>query len=168
RVGLSLGLPAFAGPYLFSVIAFALGATVFATLFPGRGRTSDARPPSTPSVRALAAPAWAMRHAQARFAVVVIACAHAIMVLVMVMTPVHMTHSGMTLELVGIVISLHVLGMYALSPVFGTLVDRWGARPVAWSGLGVLGVAAVLGFMAGGGLGGSTLTAVALTVLGIG
>lgn len=168
RVGLSLGLPALAGPYLFSVVAFALGATVVALLFPRTTAQPTQPGPQASSIGALAALGWAMRHPQARFAVAVIACAHAVMVLVMVMTPVHMQHHGMTLELVGIVISLHVLGMYALSPVFGTLVDRWGARLVAWIGIGVLAVATVLGFIAGGGLGGSTLTAVALVVLGVG
>ncbi len=57
---------------------------------------------------------------------------------VMSMTPVHMGHGGATLQLVGLVISLHVAGMYALSPVFGWLADRVGPQPV----LGAGGVAA--------------------------
>lgn len=175
RAGLALGLPSLAGPYLFSVLAFALGAVVVALFFPAR-RADPARPedPATAGsgptavVGARAALAWAMGHAQARFAVVLIGCAHAVMVLVMVMTPVHMQHHGMTLELVGIVISLHVLGMYAMSPVLGGLVDRWGARTVAWIGIGVLLLAVALGVLAGLGRGDSVLTAVALTVLGLG
>src|SRR5690606_10093263 len=168
RVGLSLGLPPLAGPYVFSVVAFALGALVVALLFPSRRPVGEGRAETRPALRAGAALRWAGRHPEARFAVVVVACAHAVMVLVMVMTPVHMTHRGMSLELVGVVISLHVLGMYALSPVFGAAVDRWGARPVAWLGLAVLGVAAVLGYLAGGGHDRTVLTAVALTVLGVG
>lgn len=170
RIGIALGLPHLAGPYLFSVVAFALGALVVAALFPP-GLPPSSGPTDQPTaapVGATAALRWALRHAQARFAVVLIACAHAVMIVVMVMTPVHMQHHGMTLELVGIVISLHVLGMYALSPLFGLLVDRWGAVPVAWLGLGLLTLALVLGFVDGGGTGGSTLTAVALTVLGAG
>ena len=45
--------------------------------------------------------------------------AHAVMVAVMVMTPVHLGHGGATLQIVGLVISLHIAGMYALSPVMG-------------------------------------------------
>lgn len=164
--GMSLGLPHLAGPYLFSVIAFALGAIVVASLFPRAPAGAVERTRTRGG--ALAALRWALQHRQARFAVVLVACAHAVMIVVMVMTPVHMQHDGMTLELVGIVISLHVLGMYALSPVFGALVDRRGAVPVAWLGMALLAVALGLGFLAGGGTGGSTLTAVALTVLGIG
>ena len=38
------------------------------------------------------------------------------------MTPVHLVDHGATLEIVGLTISLHVAGMFALSPVFGWLV----------------------------------------------
>lgn len=53
---------------------------------------------------------------------------HLVMIGLMSMTPLHMDHGGAGLELVGLVISLHVAGMYALSPVFGWLADRAG-RP---------------------------------------
>lgn len=170
RTGIALGLPHLAGPYLFSVVAFALGAIVVATFMPAGRPAVGGSENTTPTavVPARSALAWAMGHAEARFAVVLIGCAHAVMVLVMVMTPVHMQHHGMTLELVGIVISLHVLGMYALSPVLGVLVDRWGAARVGWAGMGVLLLATVLGVVAGIGTGDSVLTAVALTVLGLG
>lgn len=104
----------------------------------------------------------------ARFAVVLIAVAHAMMVMVMVMTPLHMRHNGMSLELVGIVISLHVLGMYALSPVFGALADRFGGVRVACLGIGILALAVLLGLAAAAWGEDSRLTAVALTVLGLG
>ena len=51
------------------------------------------------------------------------AAAHASMVAVMVMTPLHMKHGHTDLRLIGLVISLHVLGMYAFSPLVGRLVD---------------------------------------------
>ncbi|MBZ2195013.1 MFS transporter [Occultella gossypii] len=185
RLGLSLGLPGLVGAYLFSVVSFASAATVLALFF--RPVAAPAVPSPTAAVGsartprpvgAIAALRWAGRHPVARFAVVLIACAHSVMVMVMVMTPLHMQHHGMSLELVGIVISLHVLGMYALSPVFGWLADRWGAVHTAIGGMVILVVAVGLGFLAaalaaGGGEqaehgGGSALTAVALTILGIG
>src|SRR5699024_5618144 len=116
-LGRLLRLPQYAGAYLFSMTAFALAAAVLAAFLtaprvdgdssPGRA----ASPVSAASTRT--ALAWAARHPVARFAVVVTAVAHAVMVMVMVMTPLHMTHHGMTLAFVGVVISLHTLGMYA-------------------------------------------------------
>jgi hypothetical protein len=41
------------------------------------------------------------------------ALAHAAMIADMIMTPLHMEHGGAGLELIGLVISVHVLGMFA-------------------------------------------------------
>ena len=75
-------------------------------------------------------------------AVLGLASAHAVMVSVMIMTPLHMEHGGAPLEIIGFVISIHVLGMFAFSPVMGWLADRFG-RPrcsvvgavILWSAL---------------------------------
>ena len=63
------------------------------------------------------------------------------MVMVMVMTPVHMAHVDDTLQVIGLVISLNVAGMYAFSPIVGWAVDRLGRLAVAWVGVGILVVA---------------------------
>lgn len=172
RFGAGFGLPEYAGPFLFSVVAFATAATVIAVLFrpspvheqqvAAEAETVD----STPSVGALAALRWAAGHPVALFAVVLIAAAHAVMVMVMVMTPVHMGNHGDTLQLVGIVISLHVLGMYALSPVFGWMADRFGPMVVAIVGIAVLAAALVTGYVAA--THGTGLTMIALVLLGLG
>jgi MFS family permease len=39
---------------------------------------------------------------------------------------VHLLHHGETLSIIGLTISLHIAGMFALSPVFGILADRVG------------------------------------------
>ncbi|MDR7383115.1 MFS transporter [Promicromonospora iranensis] len=204
-VGSGLGVPALGGPYLFSIVAYLLAGLVLAVLYrdpvgsvavaaattaAGRPRTQDdgaarAEPRRT---GALAALRWAWAHPRARFAVVTTAVAHGVMIMVMVMTPVHMQHGGMSLQLVGIVISLHVLGMFAFSPVFGWLADRFGPLRVAVGGMVLQGAAVVLGFTAAalvpesgtaagahaghGGAGPAldteVLTAVALVLLGLG
>jgi MFS family permease len=64
------------------------------------------------------------------------------MVSVMVMTPVHMSHVDVTLSVIGLVISVHVLGMYAFSPLVGMLADRLGRVRVIQCGI-VLFVLAV-------------------------
>jgi MFS family permease len=71
-------------------------------------------------------------------AVLAMSAAHAVMVAVMVMTPLHMDHGGAALEVIGFVISIHVLGMFFFSPLVGLLVDRVGARVVLVVGAGVL------------------------------
>lgn len=70
-------------------------------------------------------------------AVVAMACAHAAMVTVMIMTPLHMEHGGAHLEVIGFVISIHVLGMFAFSPLVGWATDRLGRSAVLVTG-GVL------------------------------
>ena len=67
-------------------------------------------------------------------AVVAMASAHAAMVTVMIMTPLHMEHGGAHLEVIGLVISVHVLGMFAFSPVVGWAADRFGRSQVLVTG----------------------------------
>jgi MFS family permease len=67
-----------------------------------------------------------------------LALAHAVMIAVMVMTPLHMHHGGAKLEVIGIVISVHVLGMFFLAPVVGWAADRFGRPPVLTAGALVL------------------------------
>ncbi len=64
-----------------------------------------------------------------RVAMATLALSHATMVALMSMTPVHLVHGGATLSVVGFTISLHIAGMFALSPVFGVLADRLGQFP---------------------------------------
>lgn len=163
-LGLGLGLSRLAGPYLFSIASFTLGAVLIALVFPSAPGHAAAVTPR--QVKAAVALRWALARPQTRWAVLLIASAHAVMVMVMVMTPVYMQHDGMSLELVGVVISLHVLGMYGLSPIFGSLADTFGPARVAWLGMALQLVATVLGLLAVGR--GGALTAFALTVLGTG
>ncbi|MDO5499006.1 MAG: MFS transporter, partial [Propionibacteriaceae bacterium] len=98
----------------------------------------------TKTVGALAALRWASGHPVARFAVLLIVVGHAVMVGIMSMTPVHLGQHDHGLRAIGLVISLHILGMYALSPLVGLLADRYGAMRTALAGLILLGVTAVL------------------------
>lgn len=73
-----------------------------------------------------------------------LAAAHAVMISVMVMTPLHMEHGGAELKVIGVVISLHVLGMFAFAPLVGIAADRLGRAPVLAAGGVVLLVSLVL------------------------
>lgn len=79
-----------------------------------------------------------------RAAAVGMALTHAVMISVMVMTPIHMAHGSASLEIIGLVISGHILGMYALSPIVGVAVDRLGSAPVLAAGGGVMLLALLL------------------------
>jgi MFS family permease len=87
------------------------------------------------------------------------------MVLIMTMTPLHIREGGGDLVFVGLVISAHTLGMFALAPLSARLVSRRGATPVALAGMVVLAVAAVLSAVAPHD---GPLLAVALFLLGYG
>jgi MFS family permease len=78
------------------------------------------------------------------YAIAGLALAHASMISVMVMTPLHMEHGGAELDVIGLVISIHVLGMFAFSPFVGFLADRYGRAPVLATGGGVLILALLL------------------------
>jgi MFS family permease len=86
----------------------------------------------------------------ASLAVASIAVGHVVMVMVMVMTPVHMQHVDVTLQVVGLVISVHILGMFALSPVVGSLADRWGSTTVIALGVMLLATATAIAGTASG------------------
>ena len=97
------------------------------------------------------------------------AVGHVVMVGVMAMTPVHIRGAGhdaaLTLRIVGIVISVHIAGMYALSPVVGWLTDRLGRRAVIIGGTALLLTACAIAGSAGHS---HAQLGVALTVLGLG
>lgn len=109
-----------------------------------------------------------------------LAGAHAVMVGVMVMTPLHMEHGHAELQVIGLVISVHVLGMFAFAPVMGWAADRFGRVTMMAVGGVVLLVALLLAGVSpvgsswqifGGlfllGLGWSAVTVAASTLLAI-
>lgn len=105
-------------------------------------------------------------NATAAIAIAIVALGHFVMVSVMVMTPIHMKHGHAELEVIGFVISMHIAGMFALSPLVGWAVDRLGAPAVAGFGGFVLIGASVLSALSASGW--SVLLLIALTVLGFG
>jgi len=147
QFGRSLGLPPLSGPFLFTIAAQVIASVIYLVgLRPDPLRLAARISRERPS-----APEAAPRRADANgvaTGVIATSLSHATMVAVMAMTPVHLVHHGATLAVVGFTISLHVLGMFALSPVFGLLADRVGRE--ATIGIGqVLLLAALLIVAAG-------------------
>jgi MFS family permease len=124
-IGRVLGMPELTGPYVFTVVTQGLGVVLYLValrpdplLLAQRITAHHAS-----AARGVAHPD---RPGAARFAMLAIAGAHGVMVSVMAMTPVHLLHAGADLEIIGLTISLHIAGMFALSPVFGYAADRFG------------------------------------------
>jgi MFS family permease len=99
------------------------------------------------------------------FAIVTLGFSHATMVSVMSMTPVHLVHQGADLTIIGFTISLHIAGMFGLSPVFGLASDRVGRIPTILLGQ-VLFFSSL--FITAIGEGSTTAITVGLVLLGLG
>jgi MFS family permease len=91
---------------------------------------------------------------------------HMLMISVMSMSPVHLNHAGHGVAVVGLVISVHIAGMYGLSPVFGQLTDRLGALRILAVAAGLMLAAA--GTCASAGEDEPVVLAVGLVMLGLG
>ncbi|WP_369141070.1 MFS transporter [Modestobacter versicolor] len=157
-LGSALGLPELGGAFVLSIAAFAvvvLGALLLLRPDPlllarrlAVGSGPAGPPPRTGAGTALRA-VWASPGGRLGLTAVVVS--HAVMVGLMVMTPVHMgaghsTTDGTTLRVIGLVISVHVAGMYLFSPAVGWLADRAGrSATVALGGVLLLLAAVVAG-----------------------
>ena len=171
------GVPTLAGPFVFSAALFGVAALFLIVLMrpdpAALARTAAAASAdaaqSHPHVGMRAALKGIAANGAARLGVTAMAAGHLVMVGVMAMTPVHIRGAGHepahTLRIVGVVLSLHIAGMYALAPLVGWLTDRIGRRPVILSGTVLLLAACLIARSAGHD---STRIALALIVLGLG
>jgi MFS family permease len=151
-------------PYLLSrrVAEAAASARVPADVPSSSGRNPAA---GAGDVAGSAVPSARRARTMTAVAIAVIGAAHAVMVAVMAMTPLHLTHHGSSIAAVGFTISLHVAGMFALSPVFGWMSDRFGRVPTILVGQGLLALGLVA--VAIGELSAPAVTA-GLTLIGLG
>ena len=147
----ALGLPPLTGPFVFSLVGLVLAIAVLVLrlrpdpLLEARRRSvadgDDSGPAHGSVTRGLRVVAGIPA---ARLGMLTLALGHVVMVSVMVMTPLHMSHGDAGLEVIGFVISIHILGMFAFSPLTGMAVDRFGGRAVAVLGSVVLSTATLL------------------------
>jgi MFS family permease len=155
------GVPTLAGPFFFSALLFGLATLLLmlllrpdpavvartATEAPGAAAPDARRAGMGAALRAV------VSHPSARLGVSAMATGHLVMIAVMAMTPVHIRGAGHdaahTLRIVGVVLSFHIAGMFAFSPIVGWLTDRFGRRPVILAGIALLLVACALAGNAG-------------------
>ncbi len=140
-VARTFGLPELTGPFAVGTVGMLAAAVVVAVFLRPDPLLTARRAADVPVV---AHTSWGAAFGVVRqrpvllASMVVLAGAHAAMVGVMVMTPLHMEHGGAELRIIGVVISVHVLGMFAFSPLVGMLADRLGRPPVAMLGATLL------------------------------
>lgn len=215
-VGVALGLPPIAGPFVISAAGLLL-ATVLLFFglrpdplllarelaarqngIPQSGIPQGGTPPGTTAAQPPRSGPLHNAHTQGRpvgslvrgmrairgsnaavLALAAVVGAHAIMVGVMSMTPLHLQElvagpaashaghvaSGDVLVIIGFTISLHIAGMFALSPVMGWLTDKVGRTQTILIGFTTL-ITAVL--VAGFGQTSTVAVAVGLILLGLG
>lgn len=125
---------------------------------------TEAATAAAPRTASIKIPHTLTRGAQI-MAIVVISVAQILMVGLMAMTPLHLIHTGGSAEIVGLTLSLHIAGMYALSPVFGYTTTKFGRMPTIAMGFVLLAASVWLAYVAGP----SHITVqISLTLLGLG
>ena len=135
-LGLWIGLPELGGVFVFTLLAQLVALAIYRfALRPDPLKTAERLGVER---GAAAVEARAADRGGVIVGILSLALSHATMASVMAMTPVHLVAHGATLVIVGLTISLHVAGMYGLSPVFGVLSDRVGRETVIGVGQGLL------------------------------
>jgi len=83
-----------------------------------------------------------------RLAIIALMTSQFVMVLIMTMTPIHIRGNDGDLGTVGIVMMAHTLGMFAIAPITGRLIDSHGPRRIIMVAVAVLVVASLIAIAA--------------------
>ena len=153
RVGLDAGFEQWTGPLLLAGSLFVVGAlVVWFRLRPDPLEVAGGIDPDAQTSNPLKGVGKTFRevwaNSRARLAIVAMAVSQMAMVAVMTMTPLHMRDHGHA-DLSTLVISIHVLGMFGLSPLVGRLADRYGRLEILILGAAILGAGTVSAVVAG-------------------
>lgn len=144
-----LGLPPLTGLYLVAMGAFGCSALAYAAASDPRTPWlgAGARVLSSGRRQRLSRPDLlrALRDGPTRVALLSMAATSFVMTGVMTIAPVRLTEHGHGLEMVGALVALHVVGMFAPAPLNGYLADRVGGLPVVLLGGVLMLVMAVMG-----------------------
>jgi MFS family permease len=144
----ALGLPGLAGAYLVPVVF--VGVATLLTILSLRpdpyalADTTSLHDRAERDRGTATSLSSVIRRPNVPVAIVALVTVQVVMVLIMTMTPLHMTDHGHDLGAVGLVISGHTFGMFGLSPLSGRLTDRIGSVPVILVGLVMTAVASIM------------------------
>lgn len=145
------GFDELAGPYVITFVLFAIAALlIFLTLKPdprdvGKELAAIYDPPSSANNNGVARTIGQILRAPAALvAISAMVFGQAVMVMLMVITSLHMKDHQHELTDISLVISSHVVGMFAFSIISGRLADKWGRGPVILVGASTLILACLL------------------------
>ena len=158
-IAIDLGRSELVGGFLVSVVFMGIALALYLLALrpdPATLALDRAEPTGAPPVGL--GPAF--RLPVIRVALIAMIAGQVVMVMIMTSTPLHIHHHGSDLGIVGLVMSAHTLGMFALSPLTGRLTDRWGGYRVILGGMALLGISAL-----GAAYGPNESTAVLVVVL---
>ncbi len=163
----SLGWDPLAGG-LGAALLFVLAALAVATLGPRPAEPVEApaEGEGAPDAHVIGLLRATLATVSGRTALLALGSGQFVMVLIMTMTPLHLHETGHGLEVVGLVIGAHTLGMFGIAPISGRLTDRLGAPTVVAAGFVILALAGVLAALTPGA--GGTLLSFPLFLLGAG
>lgn len=136
------------GAWLFSLVVFGTGALLtFLFLRPDPRWISQKLTSVYEPTQISQAPAASLAEIFARpsvqLALAAMLIGQAVMVAIMVMTPLEMKHHAHGKEAISVVIMAHTLGMFGISPLTGWLLDRFGRVNMILAGAAILILAAV-------------------------
>lgn len=171
----AIGVPRLAGPYLLMGVVYIVAAAIIALflrpdplLLARESRRLPADAATPPVLQGSIAQSLEVirAHPAALLGLLSIVIGHVAMVGIMSMTPVHLQDDGASLRIVGVIISVHITGMYVASPLVGAASDRYGRRPVMLLGAMLLLAACAFAGTAPGHA--HTQLGIGLTLLGLG
>ncbi|MVU80486.1 MFS transporter [Nocardia sp. ET3-3] len=143
--------PAQTAVFLLAAVSVAIAALTATTLRRDTSAAIPAPPPQRPPMR---------------LALTSMLAAQVVMTTIMTAAPLAIHEHGHGLHVVGVMISAHTFGMFALAPLSGLLCDRFGGRPLIVTGLALLAISSAMSMLADT-LGGPLL-ALVLFLLGYG
>ena len=143
------GANEYAGPVVVAIVGFSLAAILMAIGLRPEPMTLAITDPGHSDADEPSKLADLIRSRTVQLAVAAIVVSQAVMVLVMVMTPIHIRDNGGSLATVGWVMMAHTLGMFAIAPVTGRLVDLLGSRTMIVTAVFTFVVSCVIAASAG-------------------
>lgn len=134
-IGGDNGAARFAPSYVLAAILFLVAsATIHMRLRPDPLQVAVGNEQGRVQAPSFAAFKAVIAHPMARLAVIGMMLSQGVMVGTMTVAPLHMRDGGQATTVIGLTISLHIVGMYALSPLIGRITDRIGGPLVVGAG----------------------------------
>lgn len=172
NVAQNFGLPKLTGPFALAALCLISGAGIIWLLLKpdpyltSLAGTDELSPKTNQKLPIKETLNHITSNSNSLLGLLAIAIGHIAMVSIMVMTPVHMKHVDVSLKVIGLVISIHIAGMYAFSPLVGKLSDKIGrSRVLVVAGLVLLSSSIISGLAPANS---STQLGIGLFLLGLG